>query len=258
MESIILKDIEYYSTNKKLFNKKYNNIIKRFIGRPVVGCCSYLYKKYAPISYQDFLDKYFADGDNNFNKESLRGEHDKGRNYESFCAIAQKYYEAIHAVNSNITYEQCFDDLITHTIIETFSGKDAERIVINKINGIEGHHAEETFGDLDAIYNVDIIDSNDEGHVLHYIQVKPFTTFKGNFNKSLISDRINFYHKEEKLNRDFPNKLGLEYFIYKRDKDGKIKFLTIDGKKRFTINQLCDRNGKTLIENIESQEYFEL
>lgn len=252
-----LKSKEYYEENKKNFNKFFNNITKLFINRTKIGCCSCLCHKFRPVDYQDFFNKYLESGKkSNFNYETLRGDLYNGRTIEELSAIAQAYCDAIHL--STITFEMCLDDIINHCIIETFDGQAVEREVCRIISESKKYNVKQEEDDFDAELGVDITVTDSTDKVTNFIQIKPISTFMGNRNLSLKSDRVNFYMKQVKLDNYLDtegrsaDKRLIEYMVYDKtemDHSGKIRFLR--NKKnnsfRFHLNELCDMRGNSLL-----------
>lgn len=246
-----LKSKEHYESNKAKFNKSFNFITKKYLGRPRVGSCSTLYEQLRPSSYQDFMDKYLESGkESGFDRHEMKGREDKGRTMEELEIIAHAYHDDLRRYG--ISYEECLDDLINHIILETFDGHDIERHLIRLLERNKGYVICGADGDLDAEMGVDIVIRNaSDKHVSHFMQVKPISTFMGNSNQSLKADRVNFYKKQEKLDSFMIGRgmepLPIEYIIYDRTthmKNGEKLFLrNPKGGFRHLLSDLCDIDG---------------
>lgn len=252
MSTLRLKDKEYYNSNKKTFNTKYNKIWKQIAGRPFLGSCSYLFRKYKPTSYQDFFDKYVNDSDTyGYDSITCRGSEHHGRSIEQLNRLAELYHKRCN--DKDITVDMCFDDIVNHAIIETYDGHQAELIVMKAIDSTGKYYTEPCEDDIDARYGVDIIVKNKEnGKISNLLQIKPITTFLGTYNSSLIEDRKNFFNKQNELN-DYMYNIGrgdeirnIEFMCYDKqhyDRTKEILFLTENGRMRFNLSELCDLNG---------------
>ena len=249
----ILKDKSHYDKIKSIFNKNANYITKKYIGRPVVGCCSQLYTQLKPTSYQDFFNKYLQCADESFNMEKLKGDEEKGRSLDALWAIANRYYENVTNQRLNVSVEECFDDLVNHIIIETFDGHIAENIVKDKINNYSKYKATSTHGDIDAEYGVDIIVTDENNEIKHCIQVKPISTFAGNNNPSLMKDRRNFFDKQKKLDEAIGRHIPIEYMVYNKN----YHFLERNKRHRFNLNELCNTNGN-VVGNLFKEKFVQL
>lgn len=252
-----LKSKEHYEKNKKIFNNLYNGITKRYVNRAKIGCCSYLCHRFRPTDYQDFLNQYLESGkESKFNYTTLKGDYYKGRTLEELKAIAEDYCKAIKV--PDITFEMCFDDIINHCIIETFDGQEVEREVCKIITETNNYQVHQEEDDFDAEMGVDITVVDNEGKITNLIQIKPISTFIGNRNLSLKTDRANFYMKQVKLDNYLDmaerseDKRLIEYMIYDKTEyhlTGRLKFL--QNKKnnsfRFHLNELCDTRGNSLL-----------
>ena len=253
-----LKDKIYYE-KLKLKLKKYNDIWRNFSGRPYVGDCSFLYKKYRPKDYNDFWMKYINDASNeNYLWDKAKGDIHIGRSIEQLENLAKLYHNAIN--NPKITIDMCFDDIVNHTIIETFDGHNVERYLISLLNKQGKYTVEETDSFIDSKYGIDLIIRNpkDENYI-RYIQVKPFSFFIG-INTGVIKDKIKRFGTEDEFKSYFEKNGNenqyrpIEYVTYDKqvlDKEGKIKILYVGGKSKFTLNELIDKNGQFLLKNYE-------
>lgn len=247
-----IKDKEYYETNKKFFNTHYNRQWKTIAGRPYLGSCSYLFMKYKPVSYDDFLQKYLEDYDTeNYDELTCRGDKHKGRSEEQLINLAKKYLKLCN--NDKVTLEMCLDDIVNHAIIETFDGHQAELVLINLINGLPDFYAQSCEDDMDASYGVDVVVRRKENNkISNFIQVKPISTFLGDKNRSLVEDRKNFFNKQEKLNIYLTENgqqdeiREIEYMCYDKqhyNRTNEVLFLNSGGKTRHRLIDLCYRNG---------------
>lgn len=252
-----LKSKEYYEVNKKKFNFLYNNIIKKYINRARIGCCSYLCHKFKPIGYEDFFKKYLESGkDSKFNYSTLKGDYYHGRTIEELYALSEACCKEINV--PSITTDMCLDDIVNHCILETYDGQAIERAVCKTISETKKYVVRQEEDDIDAEMGVDITVGDKDGNVTNFIQIKPLSTFMGNKNISLRTDRANFYMKQVKLDNyldmdDRPNdKRLIEYMVYDKteyNNSGRIKFLINkkNGSFRFHLNELCDERGNSLL-----------
>lgn len=252
MSTITLKDREYYETNKRMVCGKYNERWKSISGRRYVGNCSLLYRKLNPTSYQDFFDKYvsYIAPDDQTYGESIRRNPKYGRSVNDLTRLAE-YYKRI-CRDETIPLENFLDDVICHTIIETFDGHQAER-ELKHILLEKGFNVNETEGDLDAKLGVDLVVRGKNGMVQNLIQVKPISTFLGNNNQSLIKDRKNFFTKQEDLNRQLGTVKEIVYMLYDSNhlrKYREVLWYYKGDKVRFRLDELVDRNG--IVSNILS------
>ncbi len=268
MSSYQLKDKTYYESNKKVFNLLYNDIEKKYITRPKIGCCSYLCHRFTPTNYQDFLDKYLESGQKvKFDFNTLRGDYYEGRTIEMLQAIANACCKEINV--PSITSDMCFDNIINHCIIETFDGQAAEREICDVISKSKNFSIKQEDGDVDTEMGVDITITDKEGNVTNFIQVKPISTFMGNNSTSLKYDRANFYLKQVKLDNYLDQaerseeKRLIEYMIYDKteyNRSGKVKFLKNkkNGTFRFLLKELCDTRGNSLIKGYNDLSFASL
>lgn len=252
--SYTLKSFQEYEENKRIFNKRYNFITKKYISRVRIGSCSYLFQKLAPKTAQEFMNKYIESAKGvPFDYNRLVGDTHAGRTIEQLEKLAFEYCREIG--DENITVEMCFDDIINHTIIETFDGHQAELHII-KVLEDKGCIVKNEIDFFDADCNVDItIKDKETNKNIHYIQIKPISTFLGDNNPSLLSDRKNFFDKQDKLNgylryneREDEIK-EIEYMLYDKalyHQTGKFFFVCQNDRTRFSLNELCDKTtGKT-------------
>jgi hypothetical protein len=248
---MILKPIEEYRTAKRKL-RKYNSIWKKYAGRNVVGCCSCLFKILEPVSYQDFLDKYIRSGEN---KPMRSNSYDWGKTYDELVSIAKQYHSEVN--DPNISFEDCFDDLIMHVIIETFDGQNVENIV-KEVLEKSGFVVEKVLGDDDAVLGIDLKVKDKGGYWYRmFLQIKPVTTFLGNKNQSLISDRINFFEKERMVIDRYGN-VPYYYVLYEMDEDGVIRWLSLSNRFRLNLTDLCDENGIALHKDTDFIKHYSL
>ena len=128
--SLELKSFEYYDKLKRKFNKNCNIFFKKYISSACIGQCTYLFDKYSPKTADEFIISYTTDCDDNFDTVNFRGSKTKGRSYDDLRSIAHGLYKDLSDNNllkeNNITFEECYDEIINHCIIETFNGKKYE------------------------------------------------------------------------------------------------------------------------------------
>lgn len=253
--SLELKSFEYYDKLKIKFNKNCNIFLKKYISSACIGQCTYLFDKYNPKTADEFIISYTTDCDDNFDTVNFRGNKTKGRSYDDLRSIAHGLYKDLSDNNllkeNNITFEECYDEIINHCIIETFNGKKYELFIKNVLSN-NGYIVQNTNGKIDEIYGIDIIAKKNDKY--RYFQIKPVTAFIGNKNQSLIEDRINFYRKEYDWNTVGYKQYNLPkgeilYMCYDKNKKD-IAFLKNKNTNRhfFRLNELCNTNGETLIE----------
>lgn len=246
-ESYQLKSFREYEEIKRIFNKNFNFITKRYVSRSRIGSCSWLFREFKPESYQDFMDKYIKSAkDACFDYNRLIGSSHAGRTVEQLEKIAFEYCRDIG--REDITVEMCFDDLINHAIIETFDGHQVELHIVKFLEE-RGFEVKNEVDFFDAECNVDITVVDKSGK-MHYLQIKPISTFAGNKSESLKTDRRNFFKKQEKLNNylrehNQEDKINdIEYMVYDKNmfhQTGKFFFVSQGDKKRFKLEELCDR-----------------
>lgn len=237
---------------------RYNFQWKRIAGRKYIGCCSYLYEKLRPSSYQDFFEKYIKDGEDTYGNPDISPE-ERGRTMDEITSLAERYRSLVG--NFNIPLETYVDDIVMHTIIQTFNGQHAERVVKDALE-TSGFTVERGTKEEDTLMNIDMkVYGKHSPNVNWLIQVKPVSTFTGNYNFSLREDRSRFFLKHEKGHELYPNapyfyilyKMGNEetdniYWVHKKGSDFK-----------FTLDELCDTNGvsKFDIKNFELKKKLE-
>lgn len=250
-----LKDKNYYETLKNKIGSKYGIIWKEIAGRYFVGNCSFLYKKLKPIDYQDFFTKYINYVQPNETK-SLKKSQYYGRSINDLLKLSIEYKK--RANDYEFTVEDFFDDIVNHVIIETFDGHAIEDYILRILEG-KGYTVNNEDGNMDARLGVDLT-VRWKNKLLSYLQIKPITTFIGNNNLSLKRDRANFFEKQKELDAfviEQQNKGNtlycikpIEYMLYDKslyDKESKILFYYKNDKVRFILDELCDKDGNSLI-----------
>lgn len=256
MFSTKIKERSYYEDNKNRIAKKHNKLWKSISGRPFVGNCSYLFAKLKPTSYQDFFDKYVEFVNPIYEGAKLKKNQFYGRSLDDLTRLAEYYQE--QADDSNFTLEEYFDDIVCHVIIETFDGHQAEKELMTVLTRY-GYDVEETEGDMDAEYGVDLI-VRKNGEFKEFIQVKPLSTFVRT-NPSLIEDRSNFFMKQLKLdefiekNETNLKKRSIIYMLYDYQhliSTGEVLWYYKDDKVKFYLNELTNTSGISLV----SEESF--
>lgn len=247
-----IKSNEYYEINKNKLNPKYNLIYKeKYAPKSNIGDCSYLYKIFKPISYEDFLNQYMNCPCDNFSFKTHKGNDKCGRSREQLKFLAECYYNDIKKEfpNDDVTVQECLDNLINHIIIETYDGHGVERYFVNLIRGWSQHYiVEECDGKYDSELGIDfIIRRDDDENFVRYMQIKPNSFFYyTRKHKALIDDRKNAFLKELKLNEIDENGT-IEYLIYDKDEYSKsktVKIATREGKKTFRLSDIVDANGQ--------------
>lgn len=280
----MLKTAAYYEENKKKFNKKHNEAWKRFSWRPCIGDCSYIYHCSSDKTYDGFWDCYSNTASNNLyvfpnglygksiqipvmgvdvcdsfksigdiSKIVFQSDATNGRSVEQILCISFLYRHL--AGDYDIPLIDYFDDVVNHVVIETVDGHYAESVVekVFRNHGID--YESIGGGDLDAKYNVDGVVYGRDGLIRRLIQIKPLSTFRGNNNRSLITDRKNFFQKERELFEDRETYgIGkecdkIDYILYDREttssKDGTCYFAVnpANGKMSFRLDELCNADG---------------
>lgn len=252
-----LKSIDYYEKNKRKFNKNYNDIWKKIAGWSYIGKCSYLfqmfYKEWKKDGHtedptpNDFAKYYFSHTNPN-DDEGLRKEKSQeyGRSVEDLKKLAEHYQKACN--NYNIPLEEYFDDIVNHAIVETTSGQLMELKLFDEYEK-NGFTVEHTNNHWDKNLGVDLIIKKD-GIIRDYIQCKPISTFRGEGNNSLISDRKMFFKKELEKKKECEKEnlpyTPTKFILYDKNQPGKWCYI---GKRRgFLLEELCDRNGRVIID----------
>lgn len=251
---LIFKGFEYYNSLKKRFDEKFMAEWTSMSGRPFVGGCSDIYQKYKPDTIEEFFRVYTEDYDKDYNFDTHKGNPKLGRSIEQFYDLSTLLYSKIKDKDSEITLEMCFDVIINYVLVSTFLGHMAERTIVNELR--DKYLVEETDGDLDAVYGIDIIvRSKNDGKVISYIQVKPLSSFyhEKYRTRKWVKD---YYEKQCKFNQKLisegrKNELKeIKYIVYDYQylvETGKVRFLCKGDRLRFSISELCDNNGTTLL-----------
>lgn len=249
-----LKSKEHYERNKKKFNDNCNEQYKVINGKPFIGNNTWLYKTLKPENYQDFFDKYLASATGKsldinkdyHNRWDLKKDAHSGRTLEDLISLAKFYKKLCHHVNYPI--EDFFDDLVNHIIIETYDGHRSER-ELGDIFRSKGCEVEESDGDFDSKFGVDLIVKTKTK--AYYIQVKPFSTFsKVKPHEGLRNDRINFFEKQRLLDNYLGEHNEIIYMLYDKahmDKTGEILWKCKGDKVKFSLRELTDEKGNTII-----------
>ena len=129
----------------------------------------------------------------------------------------------------------------------------AEKELMNVLTRY-GYDVEETEGDMDAEYGVDLI-VRKNGEFKEFIQVKPLSTFVRT-NPSLIEDRSNFFMKQLKLdefiekNETNLKKRSIIYMLYDYQhliSTGEVLWYYKDDKVKFYLNELTNTSGISLV-----------
>lgn len=259
-----LKDIHYYDNLKKIFNKEYSTITRKYINRPNIGTSTYLFQKYKPTSIEDFLYKYINDPSPIFDNNKCVGDLYYGRNIEQLNVLAYHLYNDIKS--NDITQDMCLDIIINHSIIETYIGQKAEHYIINLIKQQNKFNAEQTYGFLDSQCGVDIIIKNKiNNKPIFFLQIKPNTFLKNTIhNKQLILDKIELFNKQNNLNKYlnennittiYNNIFFLIYNAYQLKYNNKLLWLNINNKTKFTLNEIINNNGYTII-NVDNNNNY--
>lgn len=248
-----LKDISYYERNKRKFNKLYNNQWKKIAGPNYIGLCSFLFQKFYDTwkkknhgiipTINDFANFYFS-YTNPIKNDKIMREDSRyyGRSIDELYNLAVEYQKMCN--DFTIPIECYLDDIVNHAIIETYNGQMMEIALINEYEK-KGFKACHTYGKWDKDLGVDFIIKDKNGKICDYIQCKPITTFIKTSNKSLIDDRIRFFHKETDKKKEC-EQLGWPYYPTKfimYNTRYPNKWASIKGKRGFLLEELIDANG---------------
>jgi hypothetical protein len=250
-----LKPISYYNKNKIFFNEHYNKEWKQIAGPPYIGYTSYLFQQFfeewnnsneREPTVNDFAE-YYVSHTNPIKSYEVRREDSKyyGRSENELLLLAMHYQKKCN--NYDVPLEKYYDDVICHTIVETFFGQIWEAKLILEYKK-RGFTIEQKSGKWDNHYGVDIIVKSGN-EIKDYVQCKPVTTFLGRFNESLIEDRKNFY-KKEKQKKEECLRCGLPYFptkfvLYDKKRES---WCSLPGRRGLYIEDLTDTNGIPLHE----------
>lgn len=234
---------EYQQTKEDL--KPFLLIWQRnFAPRHKVGCCSELYKRFHPNSYQEFLEAYNRDGEINQNLDKVH----RGRTEFEIIELAKEYKVKCEA-QKNVDYplETYIKNIYCHVIVETFDGQERERTLAKMLES-SGYTVTEVYGDDDAELGADLWCEKDDE--IFAVQVKPLTFFLGNSNQSLINDRIGAHKKVEKCLKKYGKKTF--YVVYSQQTNTFLK--KKNGKFAFRLEEFCDKQGHT--NNFTVQDKF--
>lgn len=265
MISAKLKDPQYYMSNKRKFNRKYNHIWKKIAGPEYLGLCSYMFqnfydewKKHHPNekpSCQDFANYYFSHTNYEIGKDVRQPNSIYyGRTVAQVYALAEHFKNMCK--DDVIGIDEFYDDVVNHAIVETFNGQMREIMLKERYENF-GYTVEHLNGVWDKDFGVDSLIKNKIGEIVEYIQCKPLSTFMGTKNTSLIEDRKYFYNKEKSKKKEC-ERLGYPYFptrfiLYDDRYPGQ--WCCIGNKKSFLLEELCDKQGMPLHES-KDFEYF--
>lgn len=216
-------------------SRKYNTQWKKFAGRNSIGDCSNLFQRLRPNSYYDFYLKYTKDGEETVSnrKEMLY----YGRTEDEVEEIAKKYREECN--DYSYPLEDYIKNVYMHTIIETYDGQIKEQQISQLLVNM-GYAYEKPEKDEDSKYGIDFKVLKN-GVLSFVLQIKPLSFFRGVNNQSLIVDRINAFHKQELVLKEY--KIPTFYMIYKVDDDGNVEWLCENNKVCFELSRLCNKEN---------------
>lgn len=243
MNQKILKPIEHYNFYiKKLYSTRPLRNEWREHGAPVskIGNCMGTFEAYDKItddkdmSYQGFYNYYLQhekslDEFNELTKEIMK----------VFLGVNLKY-----RLNELYSFENIFDLIILHTIIDTFAGGMAEKKVKYYLQnkGCEVTKDET----IDRTYHIDFIITNPKTNAISAVQVKPITFIFGILKnkKDIVLDEFSVFKSFEKFKKDEklnPKNVSNLYFIfYKINDKGQLVFLSYAKNPFFKINSKED------------------
>lgn len=176
-----------------------------------VGSVNALLQKYRPSTVEEFWDKYIADN-------GKIGDRNRGRSINTLLKISATLSE-----KSGESIDDCFNALKS-IIMGSLRGFRAENNVKKMIEG-RGNTVTKSDPVLDTM-GVDLIVNNK-----YYVQVKPNTFFKGNYNESLIADRLKLLKQEKMMNKP------LYIMVYNRDD------IELIDEKPYKLSQLINEYG---------------
>ena len=243
-EYLKIKDYSHYTNLKKKTHKYLDKIYRNnFSHRPVIGSCSYLYKLFQPSSYEDFLKQY---------TEYTYGPTKElcGRSLDQLLTLSKLFQEKSEEENANnkyfpeLTFDDYFDLLVLHIIIETFDGQRVEEKYREMYENI-GCEIELPSEKDDARLGIDFIIKTDDGD--HFVQVKP-RTFATSASSGTRADREHHFVKEQSIKDKYGNDSRLEFIFYERDEETGEVYTYINkrtGKIRFKLSDVCETNGFT-------------
>lgn len=176
-----------------------------------VGSVNALLQKYRPLTVEEFWNKYTVD-------DGKIGDRNRGRSIDTLLKISATLSE-----KSGESIDDCFNALKS-IIMGSLRGFRAENNVKKVIEG-RGNTVTKSDPTLDTM-GVDLI-VNDK----YYVQVKPNTFFKGNYNESLIADRLKLLKQEKMMNKP------LYIMVYNRDD------IELIDEKPYKLSQLINEYG---------------
>lgn len=239
-----IKEYKHYIELKRKTHRYLDTIYKKgYSPRNVIGSCSFLYKELKPTSYDDFLKKYTEYTDNP--NPTLRG-----RTLKELIELSKSFQEESEKAfygNDNfpkLTFEDYYDLLVLHIIIETYDGQKVEEYYRNMYENA-GYKTVLPNERDDAKLGIDFIIKTDEGD--HFIQVKP-RSFITSISSGTRADRENHFIKEKMIKEQYNEKSRLEFIFYERDENNGDVLTYINGKTgkmRFKLSDVCENNGFT-------------
>lgn len=253
-----IKDYSHYTKLKKKTHQYLDKIYRNgFSHRPVIGSCSYLYKLFKPTSYEDFLKQY---------TEYTQGAAPElcGRSIDQLLSLTKQFQEKSESANVDndkfpkLTFDDYFDLLILHIIIETFDGQRVEELYREMYENV-GCEIELPSEKDDARLGIDFIIKTEEGD--HFVQVKP-RTFATSTSSGTRADREHHFVKEQSIKDKYGEDSRLEFIFYERDEETGEVYTYINkrtGKIRFKLSDICEINGFTKFPSKKNfQNEFEL
>lgn len=228
----------------------YNWAWGMYSGSDKIGNCSTLCSSLESKSVEDFYNKYIEDGDDTL----IYNTYYRGRTVNQLYILSKEYKRMAESRGGpKFPIEDYFNNVICHAITETFSGLRMERQVVDYLIG-QGFRVESAKGNEDTQMNIDlkVYSKRNNDKLLMLIQVKPQTTFKGNNNDDLKTDRRYFFDKQA-IGSELFN-VPYIYLIYSSLTEEWLYRTTEYGTKRFTftLEELVNREtGETLVD-IES------
>ena len=199
------------------------------------GACMYLYKKYGcPATYQEFYDKYTTD-------EHKGSCYYYGRTPLELKNLAKKLQNIVGDYETPLlTY---YKYIVKKLIVCTLDGAKKEKLLKEKIEAKGALYCTEPTPDEDASMGIDyFVHYKKDGSLAFIAQCKPNSFFRGNYNDSLIRDRITALEKEKKCNKTY--NVPVLYFIY--DKVNNEFISKENGSIAYQLQTLIDNNGKTI------------
>lgn len=253
-----IKEYSHYTNLKQKTHSFLDKIYRNnFSHRPVIGSCSYLYKLFKPTSYEDFLNQY---------TQYTYGPTPElcGRSIDELIVLSRLFQEKSEEINGNnekfpkLTFEDYYDLLILHIIIETYDGQKVEEYYREMYESV-GCEIELPSEKEDARLGIDFIIKTNERN--HFIQVKP-RTFITSTSSGTRADREHHFIKEQSIKDKYGNDSRLEFIFYERDSETGEIFTYINkhtNKIRFKLMDICELNGFTKFPSKEKfQNEFEM